>query len=198
MSATVINYYLLMGRWEPNARGRLQQAALDLFTERGYEQTTAAEIAKRAGLTERTFFRYFADKREVLFSGGEELQQLFVDAITGAPESATPIEAAGAALAAAAAQFEERIDSVRQRQAVVTANADLRERELIKLTALAAAVADALRERGVADTTASLTAEVTIAVFRISFERWLNEAGQQTMARIGEDLLAELKVVAGT
>jgi hypothetical protein len=70
MSVAVINWDRDMTRWEPNARGRLEQAALALYGERGFENTTVAEIAARAGLTERTFFRHFADKREVLFAGG--------------------------------------------------------------------------------------------------------------------------------
>ena len=92
-----------MGRWEPNARGRLEQAAMELFIERGFEQTTVAEIAERAGLTERTFFRHFADKREVLFWGQGALQDLLVSAVAGAPDSAAPIDAVAAALEAAGA-----------------------------------------------------------------------------------------------
>src|SRR5580698_1856641 len=98
MSATVISYHRGMGRWEPNARGRLEQAALALYGERGFEQTTVAEIAQRAGLTERTFFRHFADKREVLFWGAGALQDLFVTAVASAPESAAPIDAIAAAV----------------------------------------------------------------------------------------------------
>ena len=80
-----------MGRWEPDARGRLMQAALELYGERGFEQTTVAEIAQRAGLTERTFFRHFADKREVLFSG--EVDDLVLSALADARPSAAPIDA---------------------------------------------------------------------------------------------------------
>ena len=122
-----------MGRWEPNARGRLEQAALELYGERGFEQTTVAEIAKRAGLTERTFFRHFADKREVLFGGAGALQELLVRTVADAPDSAAPIDAMAAALEAAGALLQERREFARQRQAVIAANAELRERELIKL-----------------------------------------------------------------
>ena len=82
-----------MGRWQPNARGRLEQAALELYVERGFEQTTVEEIARRAGLTERTFFRHFADKREVLFAGAASLQDLLVRSVASAPDAATPIDA---------------------------------------------------------------------------------------------------------
>ena len=175
MSVTVIIYDLGMGRWEPNARGRLEQAALELYVERGFEQTTVAEIAERAGLTERTFFRHFADKREVLFAGAGALQEFLVSAVADAPDSVAPIDAVAAALEAAGALLQERREYARQRQAVIAANAELQERELIKLASLAAALAGALRRRGVTDPAASLTAEAGIAVFKIAFERWVNE-----------------------
>lgn len=162
-----------MGRWMPDAPGRLAKAALELYGERGFEQTTVAEIAARAGVTERTFFRHFADKREVLFSGSQALQELFVSAVAGAPESAGPLDATARALDAAAAAFADRRDFARQRQPVVMSNAGLLERELTKLASLAAAVAGALRERGVSEPAASLTAEAGIAVFKVGFERWV-------------------------
>src|ERR1700753_81526 len=107
-----------MSRWQPNARGRLEQAALELYTERGFDQTTVLEIAERAGLTERTFFRYFADKREVLFSGAGVLQQVFIDTVAAAPAVATPMAAMAAALNAAATMMAPRRDFARQRHAV--------------------------------------------------------------------------------
>ncbi|WP_411098496.1 TetR/AcrR family transcriptional regulator [Streptomyces sp. x-45] len=164
-----------MGRWEPNARGRLEQAALELYVERGYEQTPVAEITKRAGLTERTFFRHFADKREVLFGGSGSLEELCVGAVAAVPSSATPMEAVAGALDAAAVVFEERGDLVRLRQGVIDANAELRERELTKLASLSGALADALRARGVDDLTARLTAEAAIAVLKVAFRRWIDE-----------------------
>lgn len=164
-----------MARWEPDARGRLMQAALALYGEKGYENTTVAQIAERAGLTERTFFRHFADKREVLFGGGNALQELIVSAVDAAPDSLAPIDVAAAALEAAGKQFfvAERRDLSRQRQAVIASNPELQERELSKLAALAAAIASALRRRGVQDPGATLTAEVATAVFRTAFERWI-------------------------
>ena len=188
-----------MGRWEPNARGRLAQAALELYAERGFEQTTVAEIAERAGLTERTFFRYFADKREVLFAGGEVLRELLVGAVAGASDSVAPIEAVAAALEAAGALLQERREYARQRQAVIAANAGLRERELIKLASLASALAGALRLRGVTEPAASLTAEAGIAVFKIAFERWVGETSRQELPQLIRESFDELKAVtAGT
>src|SRR5579871_7010214 len=120
-----------MGRWEPDAGGRLARAAMELFGEHGYDQTTVAEIAERAGLTERTFFRHFADKREVLFAGGEALTDLLVRAVSGAPDSATPMEAAAAGLDAIGALLQERHDFARKRSRIIAATPELQERELI-------------------------------------------------------------------
>src|ERR1700683_5575199 len=116
MSVAAIKYDLGMGRWEPNARGRLEQAAMELYTERGFEQTTVVEIAKRAGLTERTFFRHFADKREVLFWGAASLQELLVSSVSSAPADVAPIEVVAAALEAVGDVLQERREAARQRQ----------------------------------------------------------------------------------
>ena len=186
-----------MGRWEPDSRGRLEQAAFDLFAERGFENTTVAEIAERAGLTERTFFRQYSDKREVLFTGGSEFQELVVSAIATAPAWLPPIDAVAAGLDAAAALLEERRAFARMRQAIIAANAELRERELIKLASLSAAIADTLRGRGLADPAASLTAEVAIAVFRVAFERWLDDGNQLGLPQIMRESLDELKAQVG-
>ena len=195
MSAAVITYDRGMGRWEPNARGRLEQAALELFIERGFEQVTVTEIARRAGLTQRTFFRHFADKREVLFWGQGALQELLVSTVAGAPASAAPMDAVAAALEAAGAMLQERREFARRRQAVIDADAGLQERELIKLASLASALADALRRRGVTDPAASLTAEAGIAVFKIAFERWVNGTGQPDLPQLIRESLGELRAV---
>jgi AcrR family transcriptional regulator len=184
-----------MARWEPDSRGRLEQAALALYGERGFENTTVAEIAERAGLTERTFFRHFADKREVLFWGAGTLQEFLVSAVASAPDSAAPIEAVAAALEAAGALLQERRESARQRQSVIAANAELRERELIKLASLASALADALRRRGVRDPAASLAAEAGIAVFKIAVGRWVKESNRRDLPRLLRESLDELKAV---
>src|ERR1700728_427266 len=115
-----------MTRWEPNARGRLELAALELYSERGYDQTTVAEIARRAGLTERTFFRHFADKREVLFAGSGPLQERLVRGIGEAPAGLAPIDVVGATFESAAEVFGERSTMAGLRQAVVAANPELR------------------------------------------------------------------------
>jgi AcrR family transcriptional regulator len=182
-----------MSRWQPNARGRLEQAALELYTERGFDQTTVAEIAQRAGLTERTFFRHYADKREVLFWGQDALIELVTKHIAAAPDSASPMDAVGAALRAVGEMFAGRREHARRRQAVIDANPGLQERELIKLSSLAAAMAGALGRRGVAEPAAKLTAETTVAVFKVAFDRWISAAKASDLADVIGDSLRELK-----
>jgi AcrR family transcriptional regulator len=184
-----------MGRWEPDSRGRLERAALELYAERGFEDTTVAEIAERAGVTERTFFRYFADKREVLFPGGGVLEVLLTDAVAGAPSSAGPMEAVTYALDAFAVMLEERRDFALQRQAVIAASPELRERELIKLASLAATLANALRARGVRDPAATLTAEAGLTVFRVAMERWAAGTKRRDLSRLVRESLDELRSV---
>ncbi|MBF6593475.1 MAG: TetR family transcriptional regulator [Thermaceae bacterium] len=184
-----------MGRWEPNTRARLEQAAGELYIERGFEQTTVAEIAERAGTTERTFFRHFADKREVLFGGAGALQELIVNAVMNAPDSASSVKAVAAGLEAAGAAFGDNTERVRQRQAIIAANPELQARELSKLAGLASAIADALRQRGVADPAAILTAEAGIVVFRVAFERWINATRQRGWSRLVHETLGELRTL---
>jgi AcrR family transcriptional regulator len=205
MSVTVItvaadvsdchHYAWAMSRWEPNPRGRLGQAAMELYSERGFEQTTVAEIAKRAGLTERTFFRHYADKREVLFWGAATLQDHLVSALASSPASATPIEAIATALAAAGTVFDGNREHSRLRQSIIAANPELQERELIKLATLGTALAEALRLRGVKEPAASLAAEAGVAVFKISFGLWVDENNQREFSDLVRESLTALKAV---
>lgn len=187
-----------MSRWEPNAAGRLEEAALDLYTEHGFDETTVAEIAERAGLTERTFFRHFADKREVLFGGQDALLQLFVDAIIAAPGDMSPLDAVGAGLVAAGPLFASRHEHARRRQAVIAANPRLQERELMKLSAIATAIADALRSRGVGDPAAVLAAEAGMAVFKVAFDRWIHSGRPDELPDFVKEALDELKAVSNS
>jgi len=184
-----------MSRWEPNARGRLAQAALELYAERGYDQVTVAEIAQRAGLTERTFFRHYADKREVLSYGADQLRELLVRGVDEAPAEMAPIDMVGAALESATDALPGDSAMAARRQAVVNASPELLERELIKMSTFALAVADALRRRGVADPAASLAAEAGLAVFKVAFQSWADQASQQPLRQVIRDCLAELKAV---
>jgi AcrR family transcriptional regulator len=175
------------------------QSALELYAKHGYDQTTVEEIAQRAGLTERTFFRHFADKKEVLFAGSDDLRDLLVGAVAAAPKSAPPIEAVTRGLLAAGAAFNDdrRAFSMR-RHSIIAANAELRERELIKLATLASAIADTLRQRGVSDPAASLTGEAGIAVFRVAFQRWVDAANEQGWSELIHSSLAELKLLVAS
>jgi AcrR family transcriptional regulator len=187
-----------MSRWEPNARGRLEQAALELHRERGFDRITVAEIAERAGLTERTFFRYFADKREMLFSGQDRLRELYVRTIEAAPATASPIDMVAAALEAAVPVFRERREFARQRQVVIDANPGLQERELLKRAALASAMAAALQKRGVPDPAASLAADVGVIAFKTAYARWLSAPDEYDLSHLIREAFDQIKgMVAG-
>jgi AcrR family transcriptional regulator len=188
-----------MGRWEPDSRGRLQEAALTLYAERGFDQTTAAQIADRAGLTERTFFRHFADKREVLFGGSALLQERIVAGVASAPATDGPLDAVSHGLDAAAAMLGEfRRDLSRQRQAVIAANPELRERERTKLADYATAIAAALHERGVSELQATLAAETGMTVLHMATQRWANGDDDRDLAAIMRDSVAQLRALAAS
>jgi AcrR family transcriptional regulator len=188
-----------MGRWQPDSRGRLHEAALALYSERGFDQTTAAQIAARAGVTERTFFRHFADKREVLFGGSALLQERIVAGVAGAPASDGPLDAVSSGLDAAAAMLAEfRRDLAAQRQAVISANPELRERELAKLADYAAAVAATLRQRGVNEPQATFAAEAGMTVLRVALERWTTGNDGRGLDAIMRDTFSELRDMASS
>ncbi len=183
-----------MVRWDPDSRAKLERAALELYGERGFERTTVAEIAERAGVTERTFFRHFADKREVLFAGGQVFEQTILDGLAAAPGELAPFGLAAAGLDAAGALLQQRRAFAVERQRIIAASAELRERELIKLSSLAGALSLALRERGVPAAEASLVGEVAVAVFRTAFELWVGDPAapdlREVIARCFDELLA--------
>lgn len=175
--SSLIPYDRGMPRWEAGAQIRLTRAAYELFLERGYEHVTVADIAARAGLTRRTFFRYFDDKREVLFSGAPAMQDAVVDAVATAPNNIAPIDAVIAALAAAGSGITEIGEGARARQRLIESSSELQEREMIKMTALKDAIAAALESRGVPVSGADLTAKAGVAVFQTAFERWADSDG---------------------
>jgi AcrR family transcriptional regulator len=186
-----------MGRWEPNAQLRLVRAALDLFAERGYDNTTVAGIAERAGLTKTTFFRHFPDKREVLFAGQETHGRLLADGIAAAPGGATPLEAVAAGLDVLAASFTEVQREFGPRLlAVVMSNSELRERSAFKHAGLAAAAAEALGKRDVPEPAAGLAAELGARAFSIAFARWVDPASQRTFPELARQALDELRAAA--
>jgi AcrR family transcriptional regulator len=184
-----------MARWKPDAELRLMQAAITLFDERGYDETTVAEIAERAELTKRTFFRYFADKREVLFNGSEQLEHVWIEAIAAAPEDADPLAQVTAGFDALAEMFVERHEFARLRAKIIAANPELQERELIKLQRLAGAIKAALRERGVPLNAAILAAQAGVTVFHVAFAHWVEQDDPAAFRRLMDESLNELRSV---
>jgi AcrR family transcriptional regulator len=179
-----------MARWEPNAAERLAEAALDLFAERGYENTTVLDIAQRAGLGKTTFFRHFQDKREVLFGRGT-LDELFAGAIAAAPPAATPLEAVAHALDAAGREVftPARRPFVARRQAVIAAHPELREREALKNLGLIAAMAEALRRRGIPDLTARVAAELGALASAVAYEQWARATTDESFGQLARRML---------
>jgi AcrR family transcriptional regulator len=171
----------------------LVRAAYELYSERGFDDVTVAEIAARAGLTKRTFFRYFADKREVLFSGSADFQENVVAAVISAPEVVAPIDAVVAALAAGGLGLTELGDGARQRQRLIDTSTDLQEREMIKMAGLTTAISDGLELRGISGATASITAQAGVAVFKTAFERWADREGSVEFAPLVHEALDELR-----
>ena len=162
-----------MSRWEPGARERLVLAAVDLFTEQGYDATTVAQIAERAGVTKSTFFRHFPDKRELLVAGQETLSRLLTEGIAEAPGNASPLDAVAAGLErASSAMGPMKRDFGSRLKAAVAANAELQERDALKSVSLAAAMTTALVARGVPDPTAALASELGVLAFKRGYAEW--------------------------
>ena len=170
-------------------------AAIELFDEQGYEATTVAEIAERAGLTKRTFFRYFTDKREALFSGSQELEHRWLEAVSTAPAHADPLAAATAGFDPVAAMFVERHAFARMRARIVASNPELQERELIKLQSLSASIQSALVARGITHNVAILAAQAAVTVFHVAFARWVAQDDPDAFRALMDESLEELRAV---
>ena len=186
-----------MTRWQPNAPGRLALAALELFAERGYENTAVTDIAQRAGLTKSTFFRHFQDKREVLFGDGT-MTGLVAGAIAAAPATATPLEAVAHALDAAGREAftPARREFVARRRAVIAANPELQEREALKGLGLTASMTGALSRRGVPDLTSRVAAELGALAWKIAYERWSDTANDDDFSELARRALGELQAAS--
>jgi AcrR family transcriptional regulator len=186
-----------VSRWAPDARERLETAALALFVENGYEETTVAQIADRAGLNRATFFRHFADKREVLFGGEDKLAGLFADGIRAASPDATLTGCLQAAFAAAGvAMTPQQRAKAAQRVLIVAANTELQERGLLKHARIARAVSTALRERGADELTARLGAQLGMLAFTIAVERWMKAGNDEPFPVHAAAALSDLQVRA--
>jgi AcrR family transcriptional regulator len=187
-----------MPRWEPQARERLRDAALELFLEYGFDNVTVAQITERAGLTRRTFSRYFTDKRDVLFADAERLPEVLAAAVERADPDLTPFAALLSALTEVGHLVAD--EHAAERRAIVQASPELQERGLTKFAAVTSALTAALEQRGTAPATAALLAPVGTAIFRAAFDRWTSQPEQATLAeRIAEtagELAATMETVA--
>ena len=182
--------FSVMSRWEPGARERLERAALELFLEKGFAETTVPEITARAGMTTRTFFRHYADKREVLFKGDDEISSTIATLMTAAPGDLNLRELIAWGLETmATTAFDGQFEYMRNRRAVVETDERLRERELLKRDAMASALARDLRDRGIDDLTATLAGKIAIAVFSTAVERWLDLDGERPLVDIVREAL---------
>jgi AcrR family transcriptional regulator len=184
-----------MGRWKPDARGRLERAALELFEERGFDGTTVVDIVKRAGLAERTFYRCFADKREVLSAPSDEFERALVASVDEAPAGQAPITVLRATFLRVGEPMQQRAESVRQRQRVIAANAGLFERELVKVAKVVAGIAEALRRRGVGEPAASLAAEAAMGAFKTAMIQWVASCDGRPLTRLINECFDELRLV---
>jgi len=182
-----------VARWEPGATQRLVAAAVDLFTEQGYDATTVAQITERAGVTKSTFFRHFADKREVLVAGQETLSGLLSDGIRDAPPDVGPLAAVAAGLERASGEMGPANRDLGPRlKAAVAASAELQERDALKSVGMAAAMTTALVARGVDDPTAQLAAELGVLAFKRGYARW-SETRQDDGTGLAQHALAALR-----
>jgi AcrR family transcriptional regulator len=189
-----------MPRWEPRAEDRLREAALELFLEHGYENVTVTEITERAGLTRRSFSRYFTDKRDVLFAESEQLPAALARSVRQAGDNLSSFEALLTALVDVAGVLADQAPAplAAQRRTVVRASPELQERGRTKFAAVTDAVADALRDRGTAESEATLLAQVGVAIFRTAFERWTDQPGAAGLPARVREAAAELAAGLGT
>jgi len=185
-----------MVRWQPDARGRLAEAAMTLFFERGYDEVTVADIAERAGLTKRSFFNHFAYKREVVFAGGDALQEGVLAALAEADSDLSPLDAAVRAFTQAAAPIEEFREQARARRALIDSSPELQERDLLKMASMTTAVAAGLTRRGAPQRTAAFAAQAATTVFATAFDEWALEPERSLPTSI-QDALDDLRAALG-
>jgi AcrR family transcriptional regulator len=184
-----------MPRWEHGSEDRLKTAALELFEQQGFEKTSVIEIAKRAHVATRTFFRYFPDKREVLFAQADPLQAALIEGVRHAPDVAQPLQLVASVLAAFDWESLGSRESQRRRHAVIAANPGLLERDLIKHRSAAVALTEALQQRGVEPAVARLAATVGIEVFFAAYERWLEDFEPADLPTLTERMMSRLATI---
>lgn len=186
-----------MPRWDPGTQQRLTDAALDLFLEHGYEAVTVAQIAERAGITRRSFFRYFPDKREVLFAGSEALPAALSEAMKASARIDGSLASILEALSPVAEQLTRHLDRSRSRRVVIDASPELQERERTKLASATAAIADQLEARGVEGRQAALSAQLATIALQDAFVRWIEAEGSAPFSRCLDEAADSLRRTAG-
>ncbi|WP_033342668.1 TetR/AcrR family transcriptional regulator [Catenuloplanes japonicus] len=183
-----------MSRWPTDARERLRQAALALFAEQGFAATTVPEITARAGLTTRTFFRHFADKRAVLFVDDDEVTSMVAVLMAETPAEVEPMTLIREGLRTLAeTRFEGRRSELRERRTLVNSDESLRERDLRKRATIAESVRAGLAARGLAPARAALLGEVSAGVLSLSIEEWLDSSDNRTLDAIIHDMFETLR-----
>ena len=187
-----------MPRWEHGSEDRLKKAAIELFDEQGFENTSVIEISERARVTTRTFFRYFSDKREVLFAQSDELRAVLVEKILQTPDVREPLQVVTAVLSEFDWESLGSRNSQRLRQAVIAANPELLERDLIKNHSIAVGFMDALQQRGVDADIARLAAHVGIQLFITAYARWLEAGAKADLAMMSESVMSLLASIVPT
>ena len=188
-------YNTPMPRWEHGSEERLKQAARELFDQQGFERTSVVEIAARARVTTRTFFRYFADKREVLFAGSDDLRAALIGKVLQVPDGAGPLQVVTGALAEFDWESIAPRRSQRVRHAIIAANPELLERDLIKQHGITVGIIEALRQRGVDADTAQLAARVGIQVFLTAYQRWLKAGDRPDVATVTDRMMSLLTTI---
>jgi AcrR family transcriptional regulator len=182
-----------VGRWPPDARERLERAAIELFAQQGFAATTVPQITARAGLTTRTFFRHFADKREVLF-GGDEIPAFASRLMAEAPPSLDPVTLiVGGLKTVAETRFEGRREEIRERRDIIRSDQGLRERDLRKRADLSEAIKAGFIDRGVGTAAAALVAELTVTVLYLAIDEWLDSGGDRTLFEVITETFGSLQ-----
>ena len=182
-----------MSRWEPDAKGRLQRAAMTLFLERGYADVTVADITERAGLTKRSFYNHFADKREVLFADADAFLRALTEPLAALDPATEPLEAAIAALTQAGLTLAEYSQSAGARRDLIASSTELQERNLVKLASLTQALQDGLIARGTPQRAARFTAQAAMTVFNAAYDDWIDQPDSDFAALMSR-CLDELRI----
>jgi AcrR family transcriptional regulator len=187
-----------VARWDPGTEERLTKAALELYGEHGYDNVTVTQIAERAGITRRSYFRYFPDKREVLFAGSERLPVAVAEAVLAADVTGSPLSAVLDAVGQVGTQLVELVEGSGARRTVIESSVELQERERTKFAAVTAAIRDALQQRGVEPQQGRLVAQIAVVVFQNAFDQWVDARGKRDFGSCLHAVSASLRdTVAG-